>query len=209
MAGLDVLGALVFQIEYRWLAGFRPRLKGLTDEEHLWEPVAGRWTLHPIDDGLVLYDLAATTTAQPVHDHRQAPVPFRRRLPGQPGVASVPRDDAGAADGSCVGGTRPFPHNRRRRPRLSRRAVGCLVRRSPRRRRGRAVGADRRWGVGHPVDAVGRSHPAIGLVHVPREVMHHGAEVCPSGTSADTSVTPRDRRRAPLGMKPEPTRRKR
>ncbi|HWI02509.1 MAG TPA: hypothetical protein VNT52_01540, partial [Acidimicrobiales bacterium] len=58
MAGRDVLGALVFQIEYWWAAGFRPRLNGLTDEEYLWEPVAGCWTLHPTDDGQVLYDHA-------------------------------------------------------------------------------------------------------------------------------------------------------
>ncbi len=52
----NVLGALVFQVEYWWTHGFRPRMAGLTDEEFLWQPVPGCWTLHPTDDGLVLYD---------------------------------------------------------------------------------------------------------------------------------------------------------
>ncbi len=58
VAERHILGALVFQIEYWWVAGYRPRLTGLTDEEYLWEPVGDCWTLHPTDDGLALNDHA-------------------------------------------------------------------------------------------------------------------------------------------------------
>lgn len=38
---------LLDQLEWHWQQQLRPRLDGLTDEEHLWEPVPGCWSLHP------------------------------------------------------------------------------------------------------------------------------------------------------------------
>ena len=40
---------LVEQLEWHW-PFVRRRLEGLTDEEHLWEPVAGCWSLRPRAD---------------------------------------------------------------------------------------------------------------------------------------------------------------
>ncbi len=42
---------LVGQLEFYWDAHLRPRLDGLTDEEYFWEPVDGCWTLRPRPDG--------------------------------------------------------------------------------------------------------------------------------------------------------------
>ena len=38
---------LVDQLDFHWQHFVRPKLKGLTDEEYLWEPVEGCWTVRP------------------------------------------------------------------------------------------------------------------------------------------------------------------
>lgn len=48
---LDVKGLLVGQLEFYWDAHLWPRLQGLTDEEYLWEPVKDCWTMRPGEDG--------------------------------------------------------------------------------------------------------------------------------------------------------------
>jgi hypothetical protein len=35
------------QLRYHWEQQLRPRFDGLTDEEYLWEPVAGCWSVRP------------------------------------------------------------------------------------------------------------------------------------------------------------------
>ncbi|OBF26872.1 serine/arginine repetitive matrix protein 1 [Mycobacterium sp. ACS4331] len=44
---MDVTKSLVDQLEYHWAQQLRPRLDGLTDDEYLWAPVPGAWTVHP------------------------------------------------------------------------------------------------------------------------------------------------------------------
>lgn len=39
---------LLEQLEFYWSFHFRPRLAGLTDDEYLWEPVDGAWSLRPV-----------------------------------------------------------------------------------------------------------------------------------------------------------------
>ncbi len=48
--------AVAGQISWWWNTIFRPRLEGLTDEEYLWEPVDGCWTIHAIDEDRVRID---------------------------------------------------------------------------------------------------------------------------------------------------------
>lgn len=38
---------LADQLDWHWHQQLRPRLEGLTDDEYLWEPVADCWTVHP------------------------------------------------------------------------------------------------------------------------------------------------------------------
>ena len=38
---------LLEQLTWHWTEQLRPRLEGLTDEEYLWEPVPGAWNLRP------------------------------------------------------------------------------------------------------------------------------------------------------------------
>lgn len=35
------------QLDWHWNAALRPRLDGLTDDEYFWEPVAGCWSVRP------------------------------------------------------------------------------------------------------------------------------------------------------------------
>lgn len=41
---------LLDQLEFHWTHGLRPRLEGLTDDEYFWEPVPGCWSLRPRGD---------------------------------------------------------------------------------------------------------------------------------------------------------------
>lgn len=42
---LDLVSRLHEQLDLHWRVAARPRLDGLTDEEYLWEPVAGCWSI--------------------------------------------------------------------------------------------------------------------------------------------------------------------
>ena len=47
---IDWTNELVDQLEFQWAKVLRPRIDSLTDEQYLWEPVAGCWSLRPRDD---------------------------------------------------------------------------------------------------------------------------------------------------------------
>lgn len=49
---MDWTTLLLDQLEWHWRGQLRPRLHGLTDEEYLWEPVPGAWNVRPAGDGL-------------------------------------------------------------------------------------------------------------------------------------------------------------
>ena len=42
----DLTASLVDQLDWHWRGQLRPRLDGLTDDEYFWEPVPGCWTVH-------------------------------------------------------------------------------------------------------------------------------------------------------------------
>jgi hypothetical protein len=44
---LDWTAELVDQLDLHWTTQLRPRLDGLTDDEYTWEPVPGCWSLRP------------------------------------------------------------------------------------------------------------------------------------------------------------------
>jgi hypothetical protein len=46
---IDWTHELVDQLDRHWHEQLRPRLEGLTDDEYLWEPVPGCWSLRPRD----------------------------------------------------------------------------------------------------------------------------------------------------------------
>jgi hypothetical protein len=44
---MDWTSQLALQLEWHWENALRPRLVGLSDEEYLWEPVPGCWSVRP------------------------------------------------------------------------------------------------------------------------------------------------------------------
>lgn len=44
---LDLTALLADQLDWHWNSQLRPRLDGLTDEEYFWEPVDGCWNVRP------------------------------------------------------------------------------------------------------------------------------------------------------------------
>jgi len=48
---VDYGALLVGQLEFYWDTHLRPRLEGLTDEEYFWEPAVGCWSLRADGDG--------------------------------------------------------------------------------------------------------------------------------------------------------------
>jgi hypothetical protein len=44
---LDWPAALIYQLDWHWTNQLRPRLNGLTDEEYRWEPTPGAWNVLP------------------------------------------------------------------------------------------------------------------------------------------------------------------
>jgi hypothetical protein len=54
---MDWVRALaVDQLGFYWDAHLWPRLQGLTDEEYIWEPVDGSWSVRPGADGVLVLD---------------------------------------------------------------------------------------------------------------------------------------------------------
>lgn len=45
--GMDWNRYLAEQLDWHWNAALRPRLDGLTDDEYRWEPVPGCWSVRP------------------------------------------------------------------------------------------------------------------------------------------------------------------
>lgn len=55
---VDWHGELIAQMEFYWETSLRPRLDGLTDDEYLWEPAPGCWSVRPLGDGAATIDWA-------------------------------------------------------------------------------------------------------------------------------------------------------
>ncbi|MGB3484627.1 MAG: DinB family protein [Mycobacterium sp.] len=51
MTAHRLISALADQLDFHWQNSLRPRLEGLTDEEYFYEPVPDCWTVHP-DGGI-------------------------------------------------------------------------------------------------------------------------------------------------------------
>jgi len=47
MDDIDWTSQLAEQLDWHWHEHLRPRFEGLTDEEYLWEPVPGMWSVRP------------------------------------------------------------------------------------------------------------------------------------------------------------------
>lgn len=62
---VDWVKLLAGQLEFYWDAHLRPRLDGLTDEEYFWEPVEGCWSVRRGPDGRYAIDHTSPAPSPP------------------------------------------------------------------------------------------------------------------------------------------------
>lgn len=190
MAGRDLLRAITGQIDVWWVGNFRWRLKGLSDDEYLWEPAPDGWTIHPLRDGYVSVDFEwppprpapVTTIAWRMHHIGIGCLATRTTTYFAPAVGPSPeaweRIMAWKAGGPFNFDEVPFPMR-------ADDAVAFLDEWFAAWRRGLdTLGDDGLWCALGPAEfdatdmQLGEDDPLIGLVlHIHRELMHHGAEV--------------------------------
>ncbi|HEY8283080.1 MAG TPA: DinB family protein [Chloroflexota bacterium] len=167
---------LVGQLEFYWDVHLRPRLHGLTDEEYFWEPVADCWSVRRGENGSYVLDGQRPEPAPPpfttiawrlVHVGAMC---LANRANAFFGDGVVP-DDATMADpryiptdlpGSAAEGI-TFLEWAYRKWHDGIASLDETGLRTPLGQRGGPFGND-------PMAAL--------IVHINREVMHHGGEIC-------------------------------
>lgn len=178
------------QLEFYWDVHLRPRLDGLTDEEYLWEPVDGCWSVRPGPDGRWVPDGL---------DERPEVPPFTTiawRLVHVAGYVLGNRASAffggGTAGGGTAGGGRAgggtvpedagmwdARHVPQPIPGTAKDAIDYLERAYHRWHDGvAALSPEALVAPLGPKGEVFHEDPMAGLVaHINREVMHHGGEI--------------------------------
>ena len=169
---------LVGQLDFYWNVHFRPRLTGLTDSEYLWEPVPGMWSVRPDTTGRLRVDfLAPEPPIPPVTTIAWRLDHVTREVLGKRARALFGGSPAGDADDIDMYDDRHWPEP------VSGTAADALADLD------RAYGLWRD-GVGARGDAAmerplgprGAAYATDSLaqlvLHINREVMAHGAEIC-------------------------------
>jgi hypothetical protein len=172
---LDWKHEIVEQLDWHWREQLRPRLDGLTDDEYLWEPVAGAWSIRARAD-------AVTSMAAGIGDYV---ADFEYPEPDPPPVTTIAWRMGHVAIG-CFGvrasshfGDGSVSYQSTDWPATAEGGLALLdgpyaawmdgVRALSDDDLARAVG---------PAEGPWSDHPMGGLVlHINREAIHHGAEI--------------------------------
>ena len=170
---------LAEQLDFHWREQLRPRLDGLTDEEYLWEPVAGCWSIrrrghaktpHTFGVGEFVYEFDDDADPAPV-----TTIAWR--------LAHVIVGGFGARTAGHFGGPGPTDHAAYWKAYAyagtANAALDQLDTAYHRWIAGvRALGNDGLTRACGPAEGPYAEHPLAELVlHVHREVIHHGAEI--------------------------------
>jgi hypothetical protein len=197
---LDWGRLLAGQLEFYWDVHLWPRLEGLTDEEYFWEPVEGCWSLRRDDDGRWRLDSGWPETSPPTPPpvttiawrlvHIGATC-LANRASAFFGDADVPAD-VDMFDPRFVPADLPADAE----------AALAFLERSYRHWHDGIAGLDEE-GLRRPLGPRGGPYAedpmAELVVHISREVMHHGAEIAllrdlyraTGATSRDSRLVPR------------------
>jgi hypothetical protein len=193
---LDWGRLLIGQLEFYWDLHLWPRLEGLTDEEYFWEPVEGCWSLRLDDHGRWRLDHGPERDAPPV-----TTIAWRLVHIGATCLAN--RASTFFGDGSVPGDADMFDprHVPADLPGDAEAALAFLER-SYRRWRDGVAGLDEQQ-LRRPLGPRGGPYAADPMaelvVHINREVMHHGAEIAllrdlyraTGATTRDSRLVPR------------------
>jgi hypothetical protein len=166
---IDWSHELIDQLDLHWNVWFRPRLEGLSDEEYLWEPVDGCWSVRPGEDGVWRMDAYDDIDGAP------DPPPFTTIAWRLCHIGS-----------HCLGmrATNHFSDETYRLddvawPVTADEAIGFVNDAYTRWKAGvEAMGNEGLYLAAGPAEDPYGEHPMAALVlHINREVIHHGAEV--------------------------------
>ncbi|WP_327003792.1 DinB family protein [Dactylosporangium sp. NBC_01737] len=158
---------VVDQLDLYWQMHLAPRLAGLTDDEYFWEPVKDCWSLRTAADGKATLDgMGEVPDPPPVTTiaWRMTHVAFH--------VLGI-RSSAHFGDGSLTMDTARLPVT-------AEDAVATLERhyRGWRDAVAGLDGAALARSIGEAEGEWAKRPMATLMLHVNREVMHHGAEIC-------------------------------
>ena len=157
---------LAAQLDFYWEHSLRPRLVGLTDDEYFWEPVPDCWSIRPTGSGTFTGDWD-WPPPEPPHFTTIA-----WRLAHIAGPVLGIRASSHFGDGSLTLETMPWPGS-------AAQAVAFLERSYAAWKAG--VDALDEAGLARPVgpaEGPFAEYPMAALIlHINREVIHHGAEV--------------------------------
>ena len=171
----DALRAVLGQLDVWWWGSVTNRMAGLTDDEYFWKPVPDAFCLTRRGDEL-FYEWPPGSRGE-----TQPPVTtIAWRLSHVAQGCFMSRWHTYFGDGSDRLDGAAVPVDGGGRARVPRRVEDAVVRRAYRR-----AGEDGMWEpIGDregdiPIMQLGDDDPFIGLaLHMNREVMHHGAEIC-------------------------------
>jgi hypothetical protein len=167
---------IVGQLEFYWDVHLRPRLDGLTDAEYRWEPVEGCWSLRRREDGNYTLDTQRPPSSPPpvttlawrmMHVGAYC---LWNRASAFFGDGSMP-EEADMSDPRYVPASLPATASE---------AIAFLD--QAYRRWHDAIAALDDEGLRQPLGPKGGEYAedtmAALIVHINREVMHHGGEIC-------------------------------
>ena len=175
MSTLDWNAELLAQLEFHWEHQLRPRLAGLTDDEYFWEPVPGCWSIRR----------RGTSTAPISAGTGEYTVDFARPQPDPPPVTTIAWRLAhviigvfGARTAAHFGGP-PADYETWDYARTATDALAQLDDAYSGWITGvRGLGAEGLARPCGPAEPFPEAPMAALVLHIHREVIHHGAEIC-------------------------------
>jgi hypothetical protein len=173
---LDVAAIVLDQLDGHWQYLLRPRLEGLTDDEYLWEPVAGCWSLRRRAYAVTAHAVGAADVVMDLQFPEPAPAPVTTiawRM-GHVAVGCFATRAANQFGSGGVGlGTIDWPLTAAGGLALLDESYAAWIDGL------RSLEPEDFSRPTGPSEGAFADAPLAGLVtHVSREVIHHGAEIC-------------------------------